>query len=192
MRACTLALSIAVLAGCSSVPENPLAGAMRADDMDSAIVEAAALDFLANGHCWEGTGKNGIVVLDKTASAASVFSNLRLNDLPPDVWRDDLELGLPNLRTRNADAQPIDWHFSDQTTIRDVVMKGFGNLAIYDAAAFGKCVTTFALPGIYAEGQRATVVFFIDPEYHGRMYVSSLHFVEGAWRVERRQDFEYL
>jgi hypothetical protein len=183
---------IPLLSSCSDARPDPLAGALRASDVDSQIVQAAALDFLENGNCWEGSGKHGIVVIDETVSAAAVFSNLRIDELPPDPWKGDRDSGLPDVRARNEQAQTIDWHFSDQTTIRDVVLQGIKGRAIYDAAEFGKCITTFALPGIYDEGRRATVVFFIEPEYHGRMYVSSLHFVAGEWRVERRHDFEYL
>jgi hypothetical protein len=102
-----------------------------------------------------------------------VFFWLRLSDLPGDTWKADLQSGLPSLRARNPRTEPINWHFVDQQTIRDVVLRGEAGDAIYKAASLGKCVTTFALPGIYAEGQRATVVFSIGPEYHGRLYISS-------------------
>jgi len=179
-------------ASCSDTRPDPLEGAMRASDEDSAIIEAAALDFLANGDCWEGSGKDGIVVIDETLTSGYVFSNLRETELPVDEWRGDLESGLPALRERNAEERPIDWHFTDQSTIRDVVLRGEIRDAWDKAATLGKCVTTFALPGIYAEGQRATVVFNIAPEYHGRMFISSLRRVDGVWRVERRHDFEYI
>lgn len=59
----TAALIALMLVSCSGTRPDPLEGAMRAD---SAIVQAAALDFLENGNCFEGTGKSGIVVLDAT------------------------------------------------------------------------------------------------------------------------------
>jgi hypothetical protein len=93
---------------------------------------------------------------------------------------------------RNAAETRIDWHFVDQSTIRDVVLRGFANRAIDDAAALGKCITTFSLPGIYDDGRRATVLFAVDPEYHGRLVISSLRRGEGEWRVEHRYNFEYL
>jgi hypothetical protein len=99
---------------------------------------------------------------------------------------------MPALRERNNEARLVDWHFSDQTSIRDVVLTGIEGDAVEKAAAYGKCVTTFALPGVYSDGQRATVVFSIAPEYHGRFFISSLHLVDGTWRVERQHNFDYL
>jgi hypothetical protein len=189
--AALIALAI-VLTGCSDTRPDPLAGAMRASDQDSAIVKAAALDFLEHGDCREGSGKEGIVVVDETLGTDYVFGWLRLDELPTDVWEGDLKNGLPNLRARNGQGRAIDWHFADQLTIRDVVLQGDLGDAIHKAATLGKCVTTFALPGIYAEGQRATVVFDIAPEYHDRLYISSLHLVDGIWRVERSHNYEYL
>jgi hypothetical protein len=190
-NAALIALAM-VLAGCSDTRPDPLAGAMRASDEDSAIVQAAALDFLEHGDCREGSHEDAIVVVDETLGSAYVFSRLRLEELPTDLWEGDLKSGLPNLRARNGQELPIDWHFADQVTIRDVVLRGEPSDAIHKAATLGKYVTTFALPGIYAEGRRATVVFNIAPEYHGRLYISSLRLVDGVWRVERGHNYEYL
>lgn len=181
-----------VMTACGDTRPDPLAGAMRASDEDSAIVQAAALDFLERGDCREGSGKDGIVVVDEILSGEVVFGWLRLDELPSATWRDDLELGLASIRSRNDQEGPIDWHFADQARVRDVVLQGNQGDAYNKAAKLGKCVTTFALPGVYAAGQRATVVFDVSPEYHGRFVISSLHLVGGVWRVEHRHNFEYL
>jgi len=188
---CGMAIAL-VLTSCSDARPDPLAEAVRADDVDSAIVESAAIDFLNNGGCAEGSGKEGIVVVDETLASDYVFSRLRPTDLQSDAWKADVDTGLPHLRTRNPRTESIDWHFTDRQTIRDVVLRGERGDAIYKAATLGKCVTTFALPGIFAGGERATVVFSIAPEYHGRLHISSLSRVDGRWRVVRRHSFEYL
>jgi hypothetical protein len=63
-----------ILTSCSDVHPDPLAGTMLATDVDSAIVQAAAIDFLENGGCNEGSGKYGIVVVDETLAPISCFS----------------------------------------------------------------------------------------------------------------------
>jgi hypothetical protein len=86
--------------------------------------------------------------------------------------------------------ETIDWRFADGARITDIVLGGVASSAIEKAASLGECVATFARPGVYANGSRATVVFEISPEYHGRFAISSPARVGGVWQVERRHPFE--
>ena len=181
---------IGLVSSCSLNRPDALAGAMRATDQDSAIVEAAAAEFMQSGDCWEGFAKDGIVVSARTLSA-SVLSRLRLGELSSDEWG-DIAPGLAKIRERNENGRLIDWHFSDSERIRDVVLTGIEADAIDKAARYGKCVTFFALPAVANDGRTAIVVFDVAPEYHGRTIICRLRLVGGAWRVEGRHNFEFL
>jgi hypothetical protein len=192
LRACLTGLVTGCLAACGALQSTPLTGAISADPEDTAIVEAATIDFMRSADCNEGSDSSGTIVEAKVLLPSVVFSWLRLSELSPDLWGEDLQEGLPNLRNRENPDAPVDWHFNDPSTIRDVVLHGILSDAAKRASALGKCATTFALPGLYANGQRATVVFEVWPEYHGNFVISSLRLIDGIWRVERRHTFVYL
>ena len=183
-------VSTMMLCACQPIAPLRTEVARTATYQEAAVVQAAALDFLASGQCFESGGKQGIMVATTTSDTLASLSNewLRYN-LPADIWTDAEPL-LDSFRLENTKIFLMDWRFSsDDIVIGDTRKADYISIRTDKHA---KCIAWFGVPTFAKGGDSALVIFDVGPEDHGRTVLYVMRRSGNEWIQTKGHVFEFL